>query len=287
MRFRFNLPENCEFDVIGFGLNALPHANLAEVHIMGVLQRIALCYLLASAVVLLLPKRRTQVLLAAGILAGYWAVLALGVPLRLGAAATPHDGGLVGVVDRALLGVRHVYGNGPVDPEGILSTLPALVSVLFGYWAGSHLRAHADRVGAAARRLALAGAALVAVGLAWSPLFPMNKRLWTSSYTLLTGGVALLALAALHALASPGGRMRRLAALGTNALVVYILSEEAASVLGRAHIGSQPARTWLWQHLFAAWAGPTTGSLLYAAALLGAYWLVALALARRRVSLRL
>src|SRR5205085_11400455 len=102
---------------------------------------------------------------------------------------------------------RNASGTWLVDPVGILSTLPTLVSVLIGYWAGAHLRAHA--VGAAVRRLALAGAALVGLGLVWSLLFPLNKRLWTSSYTLLTAGVALLALAALQLLAAPGGRTRR------------------------------------------------------------------------------
>src|SRR5437588_691173 len=116
------------------------------------------------------------------------------------------DGNLAGFIDRALLAIKHVYGNGPYDPEGLLSTLPAIVTALIGFWAGDWVR-H-QRVGThVTKRLAVAGLALAGAGAAWAPLFPINKKLWTSSYVLFSGGSALFLLALTYeVIASPGLR---------------------------------------------------------------------------------
>src|SRR5205085_404094 len=111
---------------IGVLLNAFPRFEWGDVHVLGVLQRIALAYVVASLVALHVRPRR-QVVLAAGLLVGYWLVLTAGGPL------TP-AGNLAGAVDRAVLGARHLYNDGPYDPEGLLGTFPAVVSVLLGYW---------------------------------------------------------------------------------------------------------------------------------------------------------
>src|SRR3954471_13384620 len=130
---------------IGFGLNALPPTVLGEVRIMGVLQRIGLCFLLAYLVVRFLPLRRQLLVAAVGLL-GYW-ILVAHWPI------TP-DLSLPGMVDRFLLGGRHVYKNGGYAHEDLATTIPATVSVLFGYWAVRWLRSGPPS-GARLRRLAL------------------------------------------------------------------------------------------------------------------------------------
>src|SRR5439155_1761161 len=137
--------------------------------------------------------RRRPVPVAGAIFAGYWAAFSLVPVPGHGAGHLSPAGNLTGYIDRTLLGARHLYGNGPSDPEGLLSTLPAVVTVLMGYWASECLREEP-------RRLVRVGVACVLAGLAWHPLFPMNKKLWTSSYVLFTGGCALLVLAGVHRL---------------------------------------------------------------------------------------
>ena len=169
--------------------------------IMGVLQRIALCFGAAAAIVWLLP-RRGVLAAAALLLAGYWlACVAL--------AGTAADGSVDAyslqawfgtAVDRALLGTSHLYrGEGvPFDPEGLASTLPAIAQVLLGWWAGDLLLRHGPGA-TLVRSLCLRGALLLVAAWAWQQLLqmPFNKKIWTSSYVLLTSGIAWLLLAAL------------------------------------------------------------------------------------------
>jgi len=278
---------------LGFGLNIFPNFDLAHVHTMGVLQRIAVCYLLASVVLRGLSSVRARVTFCVLALIAYWAVLAAGWPLHLGIAATPHDGGVVGAVDRAVLGARHVYAHGPVDPEGVLSTLPALVSVLIGALVAPWLsRAPTRRT---ARLLITRGIALTALGGAWAVILPVNKRLWTSSYTVVTGGIALVVLGLFVALVArrpfPGPsrfRARRLVAtVGGNALLMFLAAEEVADTLTRYHVGRDTVRNWAWSHLFASWAGFMAGSVLYASCLLALLVVLAVNLENRQIYVRL
>ena len=143
-----------------------------------------------------------QVMLAAVLLFGYWALLGwLPNPHDYQANLSP-DGNLVRVVDRAVLGENHMYTFDPntntlseqTDPEGLLSTLPAIVTALLGYWAGLVIQ----RKGANGRTVALlaaCGMVCFAVGWGWGVWFPISKKLWTSSFVLLTGGLAMVVLA--------------------------------------------------------------------------------------------
>lgn len=274
---------------LGFAVNALPALDLGEVHVMGVLQRIALCYLLIAVASRWLRSTRSLAIAIGVAVVGYWAVLA-GWPLHLGAAATPTDGGLVGLVDRAVLGVRHIYGNGPVDPEGLLSTLPAAATALVGVVVGRELRSPSRAV---FRRLVAAGLGLAAAGWAWSVVLPMNKRLWTSSFAMFTAGAGVAAIGALLLVADrrpdvlARRPLRQARSLGANALLLYLLAEELIAMAGRTSIGSVSARAWLWRHAFAWWSGPMLGSLLYSLALLAVLVWVASTLERRRLHVRL
>ena len=221
---------------------------------------------------------------AIGALLGYWALL-----------ATCGDYTLTGnaplLLDRALLGEAHLYhGEGiAFDPEGILGTLPALANVLAGYLAVRYLDA-AGRPSEARLRLALAGLIAIAVAVAWDGVLPINKKLWTSSYALCTIGIDLLALAAVGALcdrAGPGRWQRFFEVLGRNTLFIYLLSEIGNAVLVLTRVDGQSLFMWLYLRAFRPWAGAANGALAYALVYMLACWLVAWALDRRRIYIRL
>lgn len=256
---------------------------LAEARIPGVLQRIALCYGAAALIVHF-----------GGARAAWWFS---GVALVLYAwlLATFGDDTLTGNVvlrfDRWLLGEAHLYkGEGiPFDPEGVLSTLPAVVNVLAGYLAASLLR----RLGAgheAVARLLVAASVAIVVALAWHGLQPMNKKLWTSAYALATSGIAVAVLAVLVDVIELRGWRRWtyfFEVFGRNTLFLYLLAEVAMTVLWITEIGGKTAMMWLYERWFSAWAGDKPGSLLFALALMLACWLVGWFMDRRRWYVRL
>jgi predicted acyltransferase len=252
--------------VLGWLLNLFPYPNLAEVNATGVLQRIGLAYVLATLVVRFVPLRR-QPWLAAGILLGFWAALAAW------GSMTPLDN-LPGVIDHAVLGARRMYGGGTYDPNGLLSTLPSVVSVLAGYWAMVWLRDRdTDRAADTMMRLLGAGAACVAGGLLWGLVFPINKILWTSSFVVLTTGWSLIALA----IAFRIERVRWLEVLGLNAIVLFAGSEEMSSIF--KDIG---VRHGLWAYVFAPVFGARLGSLMYSLAFGALWWVVLYGMWRKR-----
>src|SRR5262249_57843140 len=159
-----------------------------------VLHRIALCYLVA-ALLGAFKEWRAQAAVAAATLVGYWALLTLVPVPGFGAGDLGKEGNLAAWIDRALLG-PHIWRLGHVyDPEGILSTLPAIATTLFGVLTGRFVQA-APSPTAAVKALAWSGGAGVVIGLAWGRLFPINKALWTSSYAVFTAGAAPLVVAA-------------------------------------------------------------------------------------------
>lgn len=302
---------------IGLLLNACPFVrwdavgelvprDVQTLRVMGVLQRIALAFGGAAAVVWL-GGRRGALAVTALLLAGYWIACH-----RWGAAGDPYslEGWFGTAVDRALLGEAHLYrGEGrPFDPEGLASTAPAVAQVLLGWWVGDAVaaRSAAGRGGDALLAwLMLGGTALLAAGWLWQLEMPLNKKIWTSSYVLHTTGLAMLALAVLvHAIdrappAARPGPWRAAAAFceafGRNALFVFVLSGVVPRVLAlvRWHRGGDPAAPWtsplpaLYDTVFAGLGGdPRLASLLDAAALLAGYWAVAAVLARRRIFIR-
>lgn len=266
---------------IGLAMHALPRPDLDELRLPGVLQRIGVASLLAAGVVLYLRPRR-QAAVAVGILVVYGAALmALPVP-GVGHPLLTPDASLPGWLDQHVFGARHVYGNGGYDPEGLLGTLSAVVSVLIGFWAGELMRRSPWR--RTVRRLAIGGAALVGAGIAANAVVPVNKRLWTPSFVLLTAGLSLLLLGACHLLVDVRGAPRLVRAmepLGRNAILVYVASEEAAHVLKGVHVGAATLRELAYGSLFRPLLGFDFGSLGYALAVAGAFWLVAEAMHRR------
>jgi predicted acyltransferase len=193
-------------------------------------------------------------------------------------------------LDLLVLGPRHLYRrDGGFDPEGLLGTLPATVNVIAGYLAARYLKIAADRP--ALIRMALAGVLLAAAAFAWSPFFPIAKKLWTGSFVLLTVGMDLVVLAALAAALE--GRAPNLAArffqiFGRNPLAIYLFSELFVTTLQKIEVApGVGVYDWVGVKLFQAVAPGPLGSLLCAIAYMLACWLLGYALDRRRIALRL
>ena len=278
---------------LGLLLHALPWFHLATLRIPGVLQRIAVCYLLAALLVVWsggIAGWRLQALVAGALLVGYW-LLMTRVPVPGGVAGDLSPAGnLAGYVDRRVLG-PHVWTVSKFyDPEGLLSSLPAVATALLGVLAGHWLRA-AGTARRASSGLALGGLAATAVGWLWGQSFPINKSLWTSSYALFMAGLAALALAGCYWLIE-GRRWRRLAGpfvvLGITALPLFFLSSLMARLLLLIRVGPEHVRlqAWLFDRLFASWLPPIDASLAYAVAYVLLWWGLMWALSRTGVRLR-
>jgi predicted acyltransferase len=256
--------------------------------IMGVLQRIALAYLLAMILILAFGWRG-RIVAALAILLGYWAVLEW-VPVPVfGPGDHRPDTSLVTYLDRLILTRPHMY-KGRFDPEGLLTTLPAVATVLIGYFAGAGVK----RAPVGSRvTLALAAAGLVglAAGWVWGLVFPINKALWTSAYVVYAAGWSLLLLAACYEIVEVRGLRRvgwPLQVLGVNAIALFFASGIVARLLLALRVGDgRSLYQWLYDGLFVPWAGPLNGSLFFALATVALWWLALYALYRRGWFLRL
>ncbi|MGI8782661.1 MAG: acyltransferase family protein [Acidobacteriota bacterium] len=256
--------------IFAFGmlLALFPFFKFATVRIPGVLQRIAVCYLVA-ALIFLFTDRRGQLAAIAALLLGYWALMTLAPVPGYGAGVLTPEGNLAAYIDNALMH-SHLY-RPTWDPEGILSTLPAIASVLLGVLAGQWLRS-----GRRSRQLLIglsgAGAALVLAGWLWGRVFPINKALWSSSYTLYTAGLAALGLAVcLWIVDLRGWKQWALpfTIFGRNSILVYVLAGLIARGLVSFKVTASEGppvfvKTYLYETFFAPLASPINASLLYA-----------------------
>ena len=282
---------------LGLFINGFPtRFDPAHLRIYGVLQRISICYVLTS-VLELWTGWRTQLVVAVACLAAYWAMMrhiavpGYGVPGRDIPLLDP-DRNLVAWLDRKLL-MGHLY-EGVRDPEGLLSTIPALGGCLLGLLTGKWLRS--ARTGPAkAIGMALTGMILIGLGRVWHLWFPINKKLWTSSFVLFTAGIALVCLALCYWLADVKqfrrGWTKPILVFGKNAIAAYVFSEVVAASSYAIRLGSPPNRVslqdYFYTHLFAPWASPANASLIYALAYVGLCWLVMAGLYRRKVFLKI
>ncbi len=292
---------------LGLFLAGYPRFDITTWRIPGVLQRIAVCYLFAAGTYHVLVgrvrdpvasgfsrKASTAMViasLAVTLAIVYWAILML-VPPPGGAAGdlTP-EGSLGAHIDRALFG-RHIW-KPRWDPEGLLSTVPAISTTLFGLLAGMWLRSDAE-----SRRkaygLLVAGAAGVALGVAWNVVFPINKGLWTSSYALFTAGAASLFLGlCMWVIDVRGWRgwTKPFVILGTNAIALFVVSGLLADTLGIIRVSGPDGASislarYIYVSFFVPLASPKNASLLYAVANLAVLFVLLAWMYRRRIFLR-
>lgn len=272
-----------------FREDAAGHWNvkpLSHTRIFGVLQRIALAYGLASLMIYYLKPRATAIL-GVIILLLYWPILCWfgtpGDPLSL-------TGNAVLKLDKWLMGDNHLYhGEGiAFDPEGLLSTLPAIVNVIGGYLAGSFVR-RKGKTYEGLTILLLAGFGLLAAGYLWDLGFPINKKIWTSSFVVYTLGLDCVLLAFLLYIIEfrqKTGWSRFFVIFGKNPLFIYLLSEIGAETIYLIHTGNGvPVHTWIYDHVYRH-LGLSFGSMLFSVSFMLLCWLVGLWLDKRKIYVR-
>jgi predicted acyltransferase len=271
----------------------------ANIRVMGVLQRLALCYGVGSTLALLVT-RRTLIAVGAVILLAYWWLL-----WGFGQGPDPYSlqANAALRLDTWLFGPNHLYHGEQVDgvrfafdPEGVLSTLPAVATFILGYLAGQFLDRTPDRRRAVSELLP-AACVLIAAGFVWDSWFgfPINKKLWTSSYVLYAGGWSLLILGLVMWAVDVHGRMGPLAffnVFGRNPLLAYITSEVGVVVLFTVVVtgsGGQPQTgfAWLYEHTTMAIAGDNAvGSFAFAVGYMLFNWLFAWACYARGIIIK-
>lgn len=256
----------------------------------GVLQRIAVCYLVASLLFLRCRgSRRAPALWIVALLLGYWALVTLVPVPGVGAPDLDSRGDhLAGWLDRAVFG-EHVWSQAEVyDPEGLVSTLPAIATTLFGVLAGLVLvsrREPADKL----VRLFVHGSGLVVLGYAWNWFFPINKALWTSSYAVFTAGLGYCALALayyLFDLADRRALARPLTLYGINAITVFVGSGLLAKTLLYVKVGDASLHGWLYGRLLASWLPAYPASLAWAVCWIAGWFLVLTWMAQRGIVIK-
>ncbi len=259
------------------------HSGLADLRVTGVLQRISWCYF-ACALLFLWAGPVGEAVVCVALLLGYWWVLA-----HYGDYSP--EGSIACILDRRWLGLHMLYDTH--DPEGLLSTLPAIATTLLGVLGGRWLtssRSETRKV----EVLAAAGAVLCALGYVWRLWFPFNKQLWTSSYAVFTGGGTLLAFALAHWVTDIlgwKGWAWPFEVLGRNALLAYFSSGCFYGIMEFVDIEKADGSTtnvklWLTDHLFGTWLSAKNASLGFALLYLGICWAFMALLYRKKIFLK-
>ena len=277
---------------LGLFLNLFPSFDFANVRIPGVLQRIAICYLVAS-LIFLKTRVRTQFVIALALLVVYWLLMTRVAAPGFAAGDLSKEGSLASYVDRVLLG-PHIWRQGKVyDPEGLLSTIPAVATTLFGVLTGHWLRSERTRWDKVTGMF-VAGSVAVVLGWAWNSFFPINKPLWTSSYVLFTAGLGLQLLALCYWLIDIKGYRRwawPFEVFGVNALALFVGSALMVKLMGLIRVPNTDgtrisSQGWIFRNLFLSWATPINASLAYAIAFILLWLFLMWLLYRKRIYIK-
>jgi predicted acyltransferase len=258
--------------LLGLFLAAFPFFDLANLRIPGVLQRIAVCYL-ATSLIFLHTNWKQQAIIGGSLLLVYW-YLVSAIPVPGCEITTINDKAcnLAAYIDRAVFGENHIWKSAKVyDPEGILSTIPAIVTTLSGVLTGTWLKTKKsdyEKVGG----LFFFGVILIALGWCWNYFFPFNKALWTSSYVVYTSGLALCFLGFCYWLVDINNYKKwskPFVIFGVNALALFVLTGLFARILGVIKFAGDDGKTvslqkWIFDHCFLPLAAPINASLAYA-----------------------
>ncbi|MFN7997445.1 MAG: DUF5009 domain-containing protein [Bryobacteraceae bacterium] len=262
--------------VLGLAVYAYP-LNFSTQRLLGVLQRIAICYLIASAIYLY-SGLRAQILWIIGLLGGYWLVMTFAPVPGYGAGNLDVERNFAHYVDTLILGTHNYLPTKTWDPEGIVSTLPAIATALFGVMCGHLLRLKKD-LSERTAWLFLAGNLLMAAGLICDVWLPINKKLWTTSFCLFMAGLDFVVFAICLWLADGVGLKRfgkPFVIMGMNAITIYLISEFLDEFLNAVKL-----RGPIFHNVFAPLASPYNASLLYALTYTGLMWLIAYGMYRR------
>jgi predicted acyltransferase len=278
---------------IGLFLNGFPnHYQLHHWRVYGVLPRIAVCYVIV-ALLELWTDWRAQIAVAFACLAGYWVLMryvpvpGFGIPTHDMPILDP-DRNIVAWLDRKLL-MGHLYER-TRDPEGVLSTIPAVATCLLGLLAGKWLKIQREGE-VKSVLLVTAGTCLALTAQVWNIWLPINKKLWTSSFVLFTAGLALIFLGILYLLADVrqhrGRWTRPILVFGMNAIGAYVFAEIISHFLDGVRTHRMPLQEFIYSRFFAHLAGPANASLIYALLYLAMCWCAMAVLYRKGIFLKI
>ena len=259
---------------------------LSETRIIGVLGRIALCYFFAS-VVIHYGSKKAAIAFSVFALVGYWILL-----YAFGDANDPYSlaGNAVLKLDLATIGENHMYhGEGiAFEPEGILSTLPSIVNVIIGFLAGDFVRRNGNNYETVAKLL-IAGAVLMFAAYCWDLFFPINKKIWTSSFVLLTSGIALVVLAVLIYLIEIVRYKKGtyfFSVFGKNPLFIYAMSGIIITLMFMIPIGDGNLQQLFYKDIFGSIAGPMLASFMFAIFYMMINWLIGYWLDKKKIYIK-
>jgi len=282
--------------IFGFGLflSGFPYFNLSTIRIMGVLPRIAVCYFAASLLVLYTKSVRVQVCWLAGLLVSYWLLMKFVPVPGLGAGVLEKGKNLSAYVDSLLLS-GHMWSQTKTwDPEGIVSTLPAIATAIFGVLTGRFLRSERSKEEKTAWMF-VAGNILLLAGATLDMWMPINKSIWTSSYSIFMAGWALVCFSTFYWLIDVKGYSRwakPFIVFGMNAIAVYVFSEWFGKLYDSVIVFKQPdgselsLQETIFKNIFAPLASPVNASLVFALSYLLFIFLIAWILWKRKWFLR-
>lgn len=246
------------------------HWDFSHFRILGVLQRLGICFAATAFIVLLVPSR-WYLVINIGLLLAYWLIMYL-----FGDYDESTNAALY--FDRWVLGENHLYrGQGfPFDPEGLLSTLPSIVTVLMGYQVGMALQKTQDKA-TFILKMAAFGAFLLMVAWIWHMVFPINKKLWTSSFVLNCAGLDMIILAIIIWIVDLKGKSNWahfFKVYGMNSIAAYVLADIVAISLYRIRMGEgQSLYSWIYDHVFQPVFGNSFGSLMFSVSFVLICWL--------------
>jgi len=276
------LAQVCRRSAILFGLGllcyAFPHFNLGTQRILGVLQRIAICFFVAS-ILFLYTRIRGQICAIVILLLAYWALMSFVPVPEYGAGRLDIPGNFAHYIDHLVLGSHNYAETKDWDPEGLVSTLPAIATTLLGILAGYLLQARRS-LRERALWLFLTGCGLLAAGLILNIWMPINKKIWTDSFCLFMAGLDFAVYAVFAWLVDGLGwrvAVQPFAILGMNAIAIYMISEFAAELLSVLHWKGP-----IYRGIFVPLASPANASLLFSLAFVAAMWAIAYGMYRQR-----
>jgi predicted acyltransferase len=280
--------------LFGLLLNAFPFFDFSTLRIPGVLQRIAVCYLVVSLIALHTNWKR-QTIIAAALLIVYWILMTtISVPKCEITSIGDKACNLTAYLDRLILGENHIWLLGKVyDPEGILSTIPAIATTISGVLTGTWLRSNRNRLEKVSGIFSV-GLILLTIGWIWSFWFPLNKALWTSSYVVYTSGLALCFLGfCIWVIDIKGYKKwsKPFVVFGMNALALYMGAELLARILDVIKFNNAAGelvslKAWIYSTVFLPLASPVNASLIYAVSFILGWLFVLWILYRKRIFIK-
>jgi len=277
--------------LLGLFLNALPYFDFEKLRIYGVLQRIAIAYGIAALFCMKFDyKKLTSIFVA--LLLGYWALIYFGGSGDVYSL----NGNVVKKLDVFLLGKNHIYdGYGmPFDPEGLLSSIPSVATILIGYFTGRIIEKSGGVV-LAIKKMIVVGAVLVVVGLFWDVVFPINKPIWSSSYVVYTGGLAILFLAFLLWLIDVKSVKKVFTPFlhfGTNPLFIYLFAGVFASMMPLIKVTNSVGESvsildYYYTDLLVPVFGNMNGSLFFAISHIVFFWFLTYVLYKKKIFIKI